>query len=200
MLKSILQYKIFVLAFIFFNSFNCFSITKKDSAVFRIGENVLFLSDVRKITDQFSFFQCTYKHGLMFDGLSIDFDNGVKENLKSIQAINRQNPLSRESIDYFNKLKTLIKLKIYSSTQNIVLDSKLVTTFLKKAQKKKCIVPDNLSELALKDLLKVEILLHSKFSIKNISNLDLESKKNRIESLNLFISTIERQISHENYW
>ena len=218
-----------ILFLIFFNTFsydsNALSEEKKsrkklllkEEAVFKIKGNIFFLSDLGPIIKEIRFFRCLSSNSLILQGTGLN--KGVLltiPNLESVQNLNKKEE------DFLGKLIKVIKTSIYIKERQKEFNK----TFFKAPFYKRCrkkIYGRLRKRESTQDLLLTESFLKDRFDPKSqavdMSHYEIFKKKNKflnekalkeafkrqknlqiVESIKLFVESLDKRISHETYF
>lgn len=180
-----MKYFYFFLILISFSGFS--KEIASDKAVFRIAEEIVFLSDFKEIAENIERIRCLKTDGLMLSLLGLDKKSQPKfPDLK-------KNKLEDQSIrDFIQKIILLKKAEHFIETQSIVFDSEL------KAQiEKDSCIDMKYSEWSkdLKRFFELEIYLQKRF----VTSKGKETKENfesRLASARLFLTSVSQKIPH----
>ena len=189
----------------------------KDEAVFKIKGRIFFLSDLVPIIKEIRFFRCLSPKSLVLQGVGLN--KGVlltMPEIKSVQSLNKKEE------DFLGKLIRVIKTSIYiKERQKDLNKSHFKRGFIERCQKK---VYGRLKKSENRnDLMLTESFLRERFNPKSQvtdrSQYEVFKKKNKflnekalkeafmrnknlqiVEAIKLFVTSLDKRISHETYF
>ena len=189
----------------------------KEEAVFKIKNQVFFLSDLGPIIQEVRFFRCLSSDSLILQGVGLN-----KAVLLTIPKIESVQNLSKKQEDFLGKIIRVIKTSIYIKERQ----KEFGKYFDKLASFKRCqkkIYGRFVKGVAKKDLMLTESFLKDRFDPKSqvvdVSQYEIFKKKNKflnekalkeafkreknlqiVESIKLFVASLDKRISHEAYF
>ena len=189
----------------------------KEEAVFKIKGRIFFLSDLRPIIKEVRFFRCLSSSSLILQGAGLN--KGILLTIPKVESV--QN-LSKKQEDFLGKLIKVIKTSIYIKERQKEFNKAFFKGPLYERCKKKIYDRLRKHETA-QDLLPTESFLKERFDPKSqavdISQYEIFKKKNKflnekalkeafnrqknlqiVESIKLFVESLDKRISHETYF
>lgn len=155
-------------------------------------------------------------HRYKKDRLTREFNKYLKSNKKEV---------SKYLQKYFQKVVTLIKLKKYIESQSFKINDNLYSIIKKSAKMNNCTGGSDFEKkgrfpLWMEDLVKLEMYFKSRFKdsafvvgdsevknlLKNNKNKSITwakaklIKEKRLSSVNIFLQSVSKQVSHEHFW
>jgi hypothetical protein len=184
-------------------SFVAFSATKptKDWAIFKVSDQIYFSSDIIPLYQDFWTFHCAYEDAIMFRVLSFEFSKNERDMLEQI-GVTDASPYNEKSKKVFRELRKLLKLIAYSSQTKVSMKESLPSEVLSLAKASNCRHRGALTTKSFERFLRAEVFLKSRFNSR-LTNESKEGKKNTeksLEGIDAFFKTVERQITHEDFF
>ena len=128
----------------------------KDKMVYKVGQSVFSVKDLKKDFDGINTLGCMYGESLLLNIFNEEFN---QKNAKYLQLSPEFDQAQKE---FFNRLIQFSNLKVYAKSQPVVVDANIVKFLYLNAKENKCdrSVFKNSKELtdSFKELLKLEIL------------------------------------------
>ena len=191
----------FSFIFCFFSS-NIQAETFSDRFLMRISSKILSANDLVVWEQDLLALKCYMPDSLIPDYLGPSFLVKLKDLNKLLSnnevLINDSHPV----VPFLSYVRKISKLMTYIEDQKVTLVLPLTKELVQLSKTRKCpqkIHNGSKLKLSFEDVLRSEIYLRSKYLSKNISS-DQDSKSKRFQALSLFIESVDRQISHENFW
>tara|TARA_Y100001970_G_C14185021_1_gene832072 strand:+ start:296 stop:1009 length:714 start_codon:yes stop_codon:yes gene_type:complete len=189
----------------------------KEEAVFKIKERVFFLSDLKPIIKEIRFVRCLSSKSLILQGVGLN--RGV---LLTIPVINSVQSLNRRQEEFLRKLIRVIKASIYIKGRQKEFNKSLFKSTLFRRCKKR-VYGSSVKNENKKDLMLTESFLKDRFDPKSqavdLNQYEIFKKKNKVlnekalkeayarkrnleivESIKLFVASLDKRISHETYF
>ncbi|MFT6069301.1 MAG: hypothetical protein ACJAT2_002767 [Bacteriovoracaceae bacterium] len=151
----------------------------KDRALFRFENQVVFLSEAKKLISELENFRC-----LKNDWVSLELTNLTRKDYKSFpRLVFSKTGLNKEK-QFIERFITLQKLKVFAKEQLVKIDEKE----LSKVNKTSCFPRGYKSwSNEVEDLVKLEFYIKSRYIDNAKKDEDLKIR------LNSFLSTISRK-------
>ena len=184
----------------------------EDKMIFRLETELFFLSDINKIIKKVETYKC-----VLGDSFALK-QFGLNKKVKKISFL--QNLTFKKNT--LNKLLDLIKSTMFIERENLPVTKKTRNLFIKSAELNKCgkVVISELSSGFLGKILKIEMYMKKRFDKKKISISAVEFSRDKSkfknlsdaqimvrlkelkmeESINEFVSSVNNQISHREYF
>lgn len=168
--------------------------------VFKIIDKVYSVRDLKVFGEDLKALECHLGDGIINDYLGKEF---VPKLTKSLQEIDRPGyKISEHSpmVIFLNYVRQIYKLKIYVNSQKITVVPGVLQGL---KEQKEC--PNVFSKKGIHrhflTLLRLEIYLRGRYGqASGQDKMSEEQKKKSFESLALFIDSLEKQMTHENFW
>jgi hypothetical protein len=173
----------------------------KDWAVFKIADQVYFSSDLVPIYQDFWTFHCAYDDAVIFRLVDLEFTKNERDMMEQIGLTN-SSPYTDSNKRVFKELRKLLKLISYSSQAKVSIKDSLPSEVMSLAKATNCRHRGALTTKSFDRFLRAEIFLKSRFTGRT-SNDTKDSKKindKSVEGIEAFFKTVERQISHEDFF
>lgn len=194
---------------------------------FKIKETVYSAQDTLLSVEHSKFLNCVMFNESMLlkyinlhrykkDRLTREFNKYLNSNKKEV---------SKYLQKYFQKVVTLIKLKKYIESQSFKINDNLYSIIKKSAKMNNCTGGSDFEKkgrfpLWMEDLVKLEMYFKSRFKdsafvvgdsevknlLKNNKNKSITwakaklIKEKRLSSVNIFLQSVSKQVSHEHFW
>lgn len=191
----------------------------KNWLVFKVVDQVYFFNDLEKFYNDLDSYNCSMPDSMIFKVIKLNFKKAEKEQIKATKEHLKERAPFEGIKGIINELKLLLKIENYLNSQKVVVAQGLDQQILKLGKSSSCKV-DNKDLPTINRLLKVEVFLKSRFNPKSVWVTDDEVKKiqstqpkmsiNEIkekelerkinESIEMFTKTLDRQVSHEDFW
>ncbi len=180
--------------------------TTSDWALFKIGDEVYFSSDLIPFYKDFWTFHCAYPDAILFKLNKLKFTKDERDLIeKSTQKNGHEAKVLYKPL--WEELKILLKLHQYVGQTKVSMKDNLAKEVLTLAKAENCRHRGKLTEKNLEKFLRIEIFLKSRFG----NRLALETQKNANDknenpeskaqdSAYSFLKTIERQVLHEDFY
>ncbi len=191
-------------------------LVRENTFVFRVISEVYSLEDLKNYSQNLESFACMYKNSLVID--SFGFNEKTFSRIKNAKVDASFTQELKSEYDKFNRMVKMIK---YLETQTIQVDNSLYSALKSSAKANKCLInPLNTFDSIMKIIIKAEVYFQSRFQDKSfwISETDLdtvmkkypgknrrtvkkiEERNRKQQSINLFIQSVEKQISDERFY
>jgi hypothetical protein len=205
--RLVLQFKMLKLGSIYLGFFLissfAFGVTKpmKDWAIFKVSDQIYFSSDITPLYQDFWTFHCAYEDAILFKVVSLEFSKNERDMLEQI-GVTDVSPYNEKSKKVFRELRKLLKLISYSSQAKVSMKESLPLEVMSLAKASNCRHRGALTAKAFDRFLRLEVFLKSRFNSR-LTTEPKDKKKNdekSIEGIEAFFKTVERQISHEDFF
>ncbi len=184
-----------------------------DQAVFKVEEKVYLLSDISQISPMIKKFRCLLPSSLVLKALELDDDRQ-----KDLNIFDKKIVLSEERL-YLNKILKLLKLELFVQRQGL----EIAPSSLTNLKFESCgVISTNISS-EIKNLLLLEGFWNDRFTPESfkLSEIDVEDLKRKnaqndknalskliesekikrsYESVQTFLKTIDKQITHDLFF
>jgi hypothetical protein len=189
-----------VLLFNFFSSI-AFSQASFDRLLIKINDDIISGKDLEVFQKDYKALKCYIPDSVLVSYLGEGFNNDLATSLGMLK--NRDFKIEKKSFsaNVLDRVRLIWKTKIYIKSQKVDLSPVLVQELDKASKRGFCpsITFGKSWRKSFKNLLETEVYMRSRFLPPKVI-LDSESLKKRIQSLTLFVDSIDRQYSHENFW
>ncbi len=156
-----------------------------DKALFRVAEEIIFISDLKEIGDFVSQVRCLKTDGLTLGLLGLD-----KKSLPKIPSV--KNFDVNKDKDYLQKIILFKKVGHFIDTQNIALDANLKA----QIEKDSCIgISYSKWPLDLKRFFDIEVYIQKRFVVVRGKSTK-ENLESTINSAKVFLTSLGQKIPH----
>lgn len=167
--------------------------------LFRVAEQVVGLSDLRLNDTDFTALACHLPDSLILEYVGSGFRQKLHENVPRLEAL--KTPLREETplVIFLSSLRQVWKLLTYIDTQEVAIAADLEKSFLRTSSCPSVAGADKKMRSSFRRWLRVEIYLRSRYAQGAVSQ-DQSRKEKRFQSIALFVDSLDKQVSHEDFW
>lgn len=178
-----------------------FSQASFDRLLIKVNDEIISGKDLEVFQKDYKALKCYIPDSVLVSYLGEGFNNDLATSLGMLK--NRDFKIEKQSFlaNVLERVRLIWKTKIYIKSQKVDLSPILVQELDKASKRGFCpsITFGKSWRKSFQVLLETEVYMRSRF-LPPKAILDSESLKKRIQSLTLFVDSIDRQYSHENFW
>jgi len=198
-LKSALQFNALWIVFLLLTLSQPAASAVKDRYLFRVGDTVVGAHDLEQAYQELTALQCRFSDAL----LETWSNDGFRSKLKKVndKLVASTAPLSEDqnSIIFLSSMRQLWKLLIYVNGQEVAMSSDLQKSIVNVPGCPKITLSGGKVRDSFQRWLRVEIYLRSRYAPGGLVNTK-DWREKRLQSINQFVDSIDKQLSHENFW
>ncbi|MFP5491535.1 MAG: hypothetical protein ACLGG0_08545 [Bacteriovoracia bacterium] len=195
-MKSALRFN---LTLILLSSLLLMGATVKDRYLFRVTETVVGVHDLEVAVDDLKALECRFPDSLLMSWLG----DGFSPKLKKVTAelLQSQESVSKDhsKVIFLSMVRQMWKVLVFTDTQDVVLKPELEKQVINVAGCPTVLFTKKEMRDSFKRWLKVEIYLRSRYAPGGITE-NKEWRAKRLNSIAQFVDSIDKQMSHENFW
>ncbi len=171
----------------------------KDRYLFRAGDAVVGVNDLIQAHDDLTALNCRFNDSLLEAWSNDGFQSKFKKVYEKLES--NSGPLSEDqnSIIFLSSLRQLWKLLVYVDGQEVVISSDLQKSIVNVAGCPKVTLSGGKVRDSFQRWLRVEVYLRSRYAPGGVVNTK-EWRDKRLQSINQFVDSLDKQLSHENFW
>lgn len=198
-MKSALQFNaLWIVSFILL-SLTSAQAAVKDRYLFRIGDTVVGLHDLNQAHADLSALHCRFPDALLDAWTNDSFRGKFKKVIEKIS--NDKNDLSQDqnSIIFLSSVRQLWKLLIYVDGQSVTLSADLQKSVTSVSGCPGVTLSRGKMRDSFQRWLRVEVYLRSRYAPGGMAK-DKEWREKRLQSIAQFVESVDKQLTHENFW
>jgi hypothetical protein len=198
-LKSALQFNaLWIVSFLLF-SLSSAQAAIKDRYLFRIQDTVVGVHDLNQALVDLAALHCRFPDALLETWTNDSYRGKFKKVLDKLAS--EQGPLAEDqnSIIFLSSVRQLWKLLIYVDGQTVTLSPELQKSVLSVAGCPGITLSKGKMRDSFQRWLRVEVYLRSRYAPGGIVK-GQEWRDKRLQSIAQFVESIDKQLSHENFW
>jgi len=163
-----------------------------DVALYRVGDEITFLSDIRVGRKDLIKFRCFQSKVLLLPALGLD-----KASLKTVPSINKIRKFDKESKNFLKKIILMKKALVHVEKQGRKFGKK----YLKYFEKHKCLnSPFRTWSKTLQQLVTVELYFQERFK-KGSSHVPIKSYDPKTwENVKFYLLSLDKKIPHNVFF
>lgn len=198
-MKSALQFNALWIVFLLFITSQTATAAVKDRYLFRVGDTVVGVNDLEQAHQDLTALQCRFPDALLEAWSNDGFRSKLKKVNDKLATSNALLSEDQNSIIFLSSIRHLWKLLIYVDGQEVAMSSDLQKSVVNVPGCPKITLTGGKVRDSFQRWLRVEIYLRSRYAPGGlVSTKDWREK--RLQSINQFVDSIDKQLSHENFW
>lgn len=198
-MKSALQFNALWIVSFLALSFSPAQAAIKDRYLFRVQDTVVGVHDLGQAQVDLAALHCRFPDALLDSWTNDGFRGKLKKVLEKLTA--EQGPLSEDqnSIIFLSSIRQLWKLLIYIDGQAVTIGPELQKSVLSIGGCPGITLTNGKIRDSFLRWLRVEVYLRSRYAPGGIVK-GQDWREKRLQSIAQFTESIDKQLSHENFW
>ena len=198
-MKSALQFNALWIVSLLLLSLSSAQAAIKDRYLFRIQDTVVGVHDLGQAQADLAALHCRFPDALLEAWTNDGFRGKFKKVLDKLAS--EQGPLSEDqnSIIFLSSVRQLWKLLIYVDGQVVSLSPELQKSVMSVAGCPAITHSRGKMRDSFQRWLRVEVYLRSRYAPGGILK-GQDWREKRLQSIAQFVESIDKQLSHENFW
>jgi len=198
-LKSVLPFNALWIVFLLLSVSRPAASAVKDRYLFRVGDTVVGVNDLEQAHQDLTALQCRFSDALLETWSNDGFRAKLKKVNEKLATSTSLLSEDQNSIIFISSLRHLWKLLIYVDGQEVTIGGDLQKSMINVPGCPKITLSGGKVRDSFQRWLRVEIYLRSRYAPGGlVSTKDWREK--RLQSINQFVDSIDKQLSHENFW
>jgi hypothetical protein len=164
-----------------------------------VSEQVVGVEDLAQAHVDLTALQCHFPDALLVEYLGEGFLAKLAKEAGTLASLST--PLGEQTplVIFVSAVRQKWKLMVYVDSQEVDITADLESGLLKSKSCAKLATSDGKMRGSFRRWLRVEIYLRSRYG-QGITAADSSRKERRLQSINLFVDSLDKQVSHEDFW
>ncbi len=171
----------------------------KDRYLFRVTETVVGVHDLEVAIDDLQALACRFPDSLLISWLGEGFSPKLKKVTKELLTSDESVAKDNSKVIFLSMVRQLWKILVFTQTQDVTLKPSLEKQVINVAGCPSVLFSKKDMRDSFRRWLRVEIYLRSRYAPGGV-NENKEWRTKRLHSITLFVDSIDKQMSHENFW
>lgn len=196
-MRLALRFNYLILAFLL--SVSARAADQRDRFIFRVADQVVSLQDLKSTDQDWSALRCHLPDSLIIEYVGEAFRKKLQENIGVLEKLDKPLGANAPLTIFLGSMRSFWKLLTYIDNQEVGLLPELEKTFLRSSHCPSVEGEPKKLRASFRRWLRVEIYLRSRYGQGDISK-DGERIQKRHQSISLFVDSLDKQVTHEDFW
>lgn len=168
--------------------------------LFRVGEEVVSLNDLMQAEKDIAALHCRFDDSLFLAHLGDKFSVQLHQLNSSLEDVTKSIRDNKADTVFLTRVRQNWKLLSFVDTQDVALTPQLEDAT--KAVSGCPPITDTAGKMrsSFRRWLRAEIYLRSRYGGSDHGSSKKEAMEKRLQSVGFFLETLEKQVSHEDFW
>ncbi len=175
------------------------ALAEGDRFLFRVGDQVVGARDLGQAADDLTAIGCRFPDSLLLEYLGEGYLVKLRHERDVLAGLKTPLASSVPTTIFLASLRRVWKLLAYVDTQEVTLAPALEKEVLKAKGCPSAEATRGQMRASFRRWLRVEVYLRSRYG-QGRPGADAERRDKRFHSIDLFVDSLDKQMSHENFW
>lgn len=173
--------------------------TRGDRFLFRVSDQVVGVEDLNQAHVDLTTLRCHFSDALLIEYLGEGFLAKLEKETETLSKLTK--PLGEQTplIIFLSAIRQKWKLMVYVDSQEVDISPDLEKGLMGSKACASIEGTDKKMRGSFRKWLRVEIYLRSRYG-QGMTASDTSRKEKRLQSVNLFVDSLDKQVTHEDFW
>jgi hypothetical protein len=170
-----------------------------DRYLFRVADQVIGVEDMGQAHVDLTTLECHFSDALLIEYLGEGFLAKLEKEVAALSKLTT--PLGEQTplVIFLSAVRQKWKLMVYVDSQEVDVAADLEKGLLKSKGCAGIAGSDGKIRGSFRKWLRVEIYLRSRYGQGKTAS-DTSRRDKRLQSINLFVDSLDKQVTHEDFW